>query len=107
MEDLATAASTWMGQRLELESRLPGGGEAEVWSASSKTERFVIHVSGTWRKPAEVSWSHAVAIEAATLVPEAVAPTLMRGGPAVSREFGTAYVTATTTDGTCSSPTDG
>lgn len=73
------AASEWMGRPLGVESLLLGGEEAEVWSALSETERFVIHVSGTWRGPAEVSWSHAVATQAATIVPEAVAPISTRG----------------------------
>ena len=34
---------------------------------------------GTWREPAEVSWTHAVATQAATTVPEAVAPVSVRG----------------------------
>jgi Ser/Thr protein kinase RdoA (MazF antagonist) len=79
MDDLATAASTWMGRRLEVDSLLLGGGEADVWSASCGAERFVIHVSATWREPAEVSWSHAVATQAATKIPEAVAPISVRG----------------------------
>lgn len=80
MEGLATAVSEWMGRRLELESLLPGGEEAEVWSALSETERLAIHVNGAWREPAEVSWSHAVVVQAATTVPEAVAPISTRGG---------------------------
>ena len=78
MEDLATATSAWLGRRLRLESLLLGGEEAEVWSASTDAERFVIHVSAAWRDPAEVSWSHAVATQAARTVPEAVAPISVR-----------------------------
>lgn len=74
MDSLALVTSEWMGRRLEVESLLQGGEEADVWSASSGTERFVVHVSETGRKPAEVSWSHAAATQAATMIPEATAP---------------------------------
>lgn len=68
-----------MGRRLQLESLLLGGDEAEVWAASSQRDPFVIHASPTWREPAEVSWSHGVASQAATIVPEAVAPISIGG----------------------------
>lgn len=68
-----------MGRRLRLESLLLGGEESEVWLADSETERFVIHASAAWREPAEVSWSHAVASQAARTFPEAVAPISVRG----------------------------
>jgi len=72
-----------MGRRLRVETLLAGGDDAEVWSACSsgsiEPERFVIHVSAPWRDPGEVSWTHAVASHAATLVSEVVAPISMGG----------------------------
>jgi Ser/Thr protein kinase RdoA (MazF antagonist) len=79
MEGLAAAASRWLGRPLRADQQLYGGEEADVWVASSAGQRFVIHVSAVWRPLDEVAWAHAVAVQAATAVPAAVAPISLRG----------------------------
>ena len=39
----------------------------------------VVHVSPSWRHPEDLRWCHDVALEAATAVPEAVAPIRVHG----------------------------
>lgn len=79
MENLAAAASKWIGRPLRADGQLHGGEEADVWATSSDRQRFVIHVSAPWRPRSEVAWAHAVSTQAAVAVPEAVAPISVRG----------------------------
>lgn len=78
-EDLSAALSEWIGRPLEADGQLYGGEEADVWAASSAGQRFVIHISAPWRPSSEVAWAHAVSTQAATAVPEAIAPISVRG----------------------------
>lgn len=78
-EDLSAALSEWIGRPLEADGKLYGGEEADVWAASSAGQRFVIHISAPWRPSSEVAWAHAVSTQAATAVPEAIAPISVRG----------------------------
>lgn len=84
MENLAAAVSQWTGRPLEAHGQLPGGEEADVSAASSTGQKFVIHVTPPWRPRGEVAWAHAVATQAATAVPEAIAPMSVRGDTSFS-----------------------
>jgi Ser/Thr protein kinase RdoA (MazF antagonist) len=62
-------------------SRLPGGEESAAFGCGD----IVVRVGPTWRTNAELEWSNEVAIAAADLVPEAIAPLLRPDGSTVVR----------------------